>query len=31
MNYRKLVGMKIGSRMNFNVTKLKDEIKSFVL
>jgi GxxExxY protein len=31
LTYMKLAGMKIGLLMNFNVTKLKDGIKRFVL
>ena len=31
LTQRKWAGMKIGLRMNFNVTKLKDGIKRFVL
>jgi GxxExxY protein len=31
LTYRKLAGVKIGLLMNFNVTKLKDGIKRFVL
>ncbi len=31
LTYMKLAGLKIGLLMNFNVTKLKDDIKRFVL
>jgi GxxExxY protein len=31
LTYRKLAGVKIGLLMNFNMTKLKDGIKRFVL
>jgi GxxExxY protein len=31
LTYMKLAGVKIGLLMNFNVTKLKDGIKRFVL